>query len=43
MSFSSIIRALSELWPFLAVGYLLVVASAGFFNVRDGHDLHDRL
>jgi VanZ family protein len=39
MSFSSIIRALSELWPFLAVGYLLVAASAGFFvNSRDGQD-----
>jgi len=33
MNFSSIIRALSELWPFLAIGYLLIAASAGFFAI----------
>lgn len=29
LSFSAIIRALSELWPFLAVAYLLAAAGAG--------------
>ena len=42
MSFSSIIRALSELWPFLAVGYLLAAASAGFF-ATSRQDHRDRL
>ena len=42
MNFSSIIRALSEMWPFLAVGYLLVAASAGFF-ANGRHDQRDRL
>jgi hypothetical protein len=29
LSFSAIIRALSELWPFLTVAYLLATAGAG--------------
>jgi VanZ family protein len=42
MNFSSIVRALSELWSFLAVGYLLVAAGTGFF-ANSRHDQRDRL
>ena len=39
LSFASIIRALSELWPFLTIGYLLVAASTGLLvNSRDEQD-----
>ena len=38
LRFSSIVRALSELWPFLTVGYLIVAAGSG---AQAGH--HDRL
>ncbi len=34
LSFSSIIRALSELWPFLTIGYLLATAGAGAVKSR---------
>lgn len=36
LSISNIIRALSELWPFLTIGYLLATAGAGAFKSRQG-------